>query len=475
MQQQWRSQLKKQTNKIAGVLAAIIAFSIYWLTLAPDITWAHYGIDGGDLITAVLTRGNPHPTGYPTYLLLGYLIEKIPLWPIYQRFNLFSAITMAGAVGILTTTAVCFFDTTTENENFKRLPVAIAVGLTFAFSYLVWGQATITEIYGLFLFLCALFLWTLFQGKTAWLIGLFLGLAMTAHTTGIFLLPLALYKTNRKQWSTFFLGVFIGLLPFAFLPFLSSSSSPVAWGDLRSVSGWWWLVSSQIYRGYAFSLPPEEWLSRLTDWGQIMGSQFTWAGIPLIISGFVFAKPFVRQTNLWLLVTAVIFFTFAFFYTTNDAIIFTLPAWLLLSLLLYPTYEKLGWLALALPLTLILINFETNNLKNDYMIREQTESLLAEIPDKAIIETPGDPTIFALWYFVYGEEQLTDVAPIDHDLFAFDWYRKRLQHLYPNLQGLEEDNIQRFRQLNEPNYPYCFASLAKEDLDKQRAYSLTCQ
>ncbi len=475
MRQKRRSQLKNQAGMVAGILAASMALSVYWLTLAPDINWAHYGVDGGDLITAVLTRGNPHPSGYPTYLLLGYLVEFIPLWPIAHRFNLFSAMTMAGAVGILTLTTPHTANTTSKNNHIQRLLPAAALSLTFAFSYLVWGQAIITEVYGLYLLFCAFLLWALLQKKAAWLTGSLLGLTITAHPTGIFFLPLALYKTKRRQWPTLFFGMLIGLLPFALLPFLSSGDSPVAWGDLRTVSGWWWLVSSQIYRGYAFSFPPAEWSSRAAEWGQIMGSQFTWAGLPLIILGFVFVKPSRRQTNLWLLLTAVSFFIFAFFYQTNDAIIFTLPAWLLLSLLLYPAYEKLGWLAFALPLTLILINFDTNHLKHDHLIRNHTESLLADIPDKAIVETPGDPTIFTLWYFVYGEEQRTDLIPVDRDLFAFTWYRDRLQHLHPNLQGLEEDNIQRFRQLNHLNHPYCWASLAQEDLDKHRTYSLSCQ
>ena len=65
---------------------------VYLATLAPDITWAYQGTDGGDLITAAYTLGVPHPSGYPTYVLMGWLFSKLPVGTIAWRFNfLYSA------------------------------------------------------------------------------------------------------------------------------------------------------------------------------------------------------------------------------------------------------------------------------------------------------------------------------------------------------------------------------------------------
>jgi hypothetical protein len=121
---------------------------------------------------------------------------------------------------------------------------------------------------------------------------------------------------------------------------------------------------------------------------------------------------------------------------------------------------------------LLLINFQANNLKEDHLIRTRANALLSHIPERAIVETPGDPTIFTLWYMIYAEEQRPDIIPIDSDLMAFDWYRTRLQFLYPNLTGLEQDNLTIFREQNQQNQPYCFASLTQTESNK--AYSLTC-
>ena len=49
----------------------LIAFSTYFWTLAPTITWRNDGADGGDLIAAAYTLGIAHPPGYPVYVVLG--------------------------------------------------------------------------------------------------------------------------------------------------------------------------------------------------------------------------------------------------------------------------------------------------------------------------------------------------------------------------------------------------------------------
>jgi hypothetical protein len=379
---------------------------------------------------------------------------------------------MAGAVGFVATTALHLTQTNTNKP--KACAIAITTGLTLAFSALIWGQAVITEVYGLFMLLSAAYLWSLLTQKPVWLTGFLFGLAVTAHSTGWLLLPLAIILVPRQKLGSLAIGLLLGLLPFVSLPFLVTPNSPVIWGDLGTIQGWWWLVSSQIYRGYGFSLPVSLWLARLSEWGIPVLTQFTWAGIPLIVAAFFVARAEERRLYWLLLGTAVIYFILAFYYHTNDAIIFTLPAWLLLSLLLVPIFQRLGWLAIILPLALILLNFQSNNLKDNHIIRHHVESLLLEVPDKAILETPGDPTIFTLWYIIFAEKQRPDIIPVDSDLFAFNWYRNRLKRLYPGLTGLEYDNLVRFRELNQVKRPYCFASLAQNEPNTQPDYLLSC-
>src|SRR5689334_3352659 len=74
------------------LILGVSLFIIYVRTLAPGLTWANSGSDGGDLITAAATGGIAHPTGYPLYLLLARLFQFIPLGSLAFRTNLMSAI-----------------------------------------------------------------------------------------------------------------------------------------------------------------------------------------------------------------------------------------------------------------------------------------------------------------------------------------------------------------------------------------------
>ena len=200
-------------------LSLVIALSVaYALTLAPDITWANRGADGGDLITAAATGGVAHPPGYPTYLLLARLFQQIPIGTLAFRTNLLSTV-----CGLLS--ALIVADLTrrgcTGTEKMRTLAGFLA-GLGFGLSPLLWSQAVITEVYTLHTLFVTLTLWLmplspevqlfrkgakksdLFENPSpvstrirktptsSWLDrlgGLLFGLALGNHLTVAFLLP----------------------------------------------------------------------------------------------------------------------------------------------------------------------------------------------------------------------------------------------------------------------------------------------
>ena len=85
---------------MAGPVAGALAFALYGLTLAPGLTWAHDGADGGDFLAAALIGGVAHPTGYPTYQwLLQAAIRVLPGEPAVAG-NWLSALCAALAVGL---------------------------------------------------------------------------------------------------------------------------------------------------------------------------------------------------------------------------------------------------------------------------------------------------------------------------------------------------------------------------------------
>ena len=444
--------MNRETAVVAGVTTSV-ALGVYLLTLAPDLTWSHWGGDGGELITAAVTLGIPHPPGYPTYILLGKLISLLPIRPIALAFNLFSALCIALAAGLLASTALRLPRTT------HQLP-SIAVGLSLAFAPLVWSQAVISEVYGLNLLMLALFLWSLLGKRPFWLSGLFLGLSITTHLTSLLIIPLALAYTPPANWPRLGAGILVGLMPFLALPWLATTGSPVIWGQPTTLSDWWWVVSGRIYHANAFALPAQEVWARAVVWGKLLIMQLTPVGFLLILAGLHPALTrAMRRPNVLLAATAVLYTLYAFTYATLDSTVLLLPALLLGAVLLMPALHRLRAWALLLPLALLLINFSQQDLHQGDDLRVRTETTLQQAPDHAIVLTPGNETIFTLWYFHHVEKQRPDVILVDENLFAFTWYRQQLAQTYPGLQQLAVDDWTGFIAANQASRPIIFIDL----------------
>jgi hypothetical protein len=265
-------------------------------------------------------------------------------------------------------------------------------------------------------------------------------------------------------------GLALGLTPFLLLPWLAQGDSPVIWGEPTTIAGWWWLVSGQLYHANLFSLPWSETVNRAAEWAILLAGQFTWAGLPLIVYGF-FRQPHPNlKVKISLLGTAVLFTLYALNYGISDAVVLLLPTILFMSLLLSDGLQRLGPFSLLLPAALLLINYSSVDLSKEQSVRPAATALLREAPNNAILLTPGDQTIFTLWYFQHVEGQRSDLVLMDANLLAFDWYRKRLAIQYPYIRGLEKDDISSLRRLNEKKRPFCLATL-----DPASSRSLDCQ
>lgn len=452
-------------ERLVGWGTAVLTFLIYWLTMPRDLTWQSFSSDGGELITAAVTLGIPHPPGYPTYVLLGKLISFLPIEPVAYRFHLFSALCAAGAVGLVTAVALKLF---TEFTSRPAPLLASVPGLLFAFSPLVWQQAVVAEVYSLNLLLGAAFLWALLGKRPSLFTGFLLGLSFTTHLTSLFLIPLALALTPSKAWGKFAAGMLLGTAPFLLLPLLARLGSPVIWGNPTTLAGWWWLVSGKIYQPNQFALPLTELWPRLRSWLPEFALQLGLLGWGLLAW---YGRSLKGKKWLALLGTAVFYLVYAFFYNTQDAIVLTLPAWLIFSLCLTPALGKLGKWSLILPGIAVLLHLPTQVGVNIHNIRTQAEQILITVPADAILLTSGDPDIFTLWYFHHVEENREDIILVDDKLFAFDWYRHSLQQRQPTLRALEEDNLTLFETANQPQRSICRVNISP---DSAREPTIDC-
>ncbi len=405
------------------ILAALPVFIIYCLTLAPDLTWANHGADGAELITAAATLGVPHPPGYPTYVLLGHVVSRIPLGTLPLRFNLFSALAMAAAAATASVAARRLPATGTK----YRTSGALAAALTLALLAPVWRQAIIAEVYALNLAVVALFIVALLRQWPVPAAGFLLGLSLTTHPTSLLLTPLALGLTPRRQWLRLGAAVLLGLAPLLLLPILAGQGSPVVWGEPRRLDGWWWLVTGALYRPNMLAVAAGDALARLWEWfwsAQLfVPSAMLLLDVPVLLQRASWRS---RRQPALLAATGALFLVAAATYRTDDAVVLLLPALLCAVLLLAPLLARAGPASLLLPAALLLLNFNRLDLSADREARNLAEPLLSSAPLDAILLTEGDAATFTLWYLHEVEGQRPDIVVVDRNLFGFDWYRRRL-------------------------------------------------
>ena len=187
----------------------------YVATAAPGITWANFGADGGDLVTAVTVTGVPHPTGYPTYVLLGRLFLAIPFGEPAFRVTLLSLVATSLAGG----GAAFLFARAARVRGWGSILAGLAVGLTFGLAPLPWSQAVIAEVHGLnalFLVLALLLAADLSDPDrasrsrlTVFALGLVCGLALGNHLTFALVLPavaVALWNRCKRKSAWLYFG-----------------------------------------------------------------------------------------------------------------------------------------------------------------------------------------------------------------------------------------------------------------------------
>jgi hypothetical protein len=446
---------------ILGMGTTAIVLLFYILSLASDLTWANTSADGGELITASVTLGIPHPPGYPTYVLLGKLFSFLPVGTIAFRFNLFSAVCMALATGLLSLTII------QRNRATKNIRlIAMAGALIFAFTPLTWSQAVVAEVYALNVMIVSAFLLLLFRYGANAGSGFFLGLALTTHLTSFFLVPLAILLPVKRDPLRFMAGFGSGLIPLLLLPIMATGNSPVIWGDPTTLKGWWWLLSGRLYSANV-QFPPD--LNRLL-W--LLQAVVVGPGLMLVSRSNWGVKPdlAVPATTEWrvrggLAVSIALYFLFALSYETPDTAVLLLPALLMLAILMAPLLHLLKAGALLIPILLLVLVFPAQNQRGRSEVRLIAESVLQAAPENAILLAPGDRTIFTLWYFQHVEKQRPDIYLVDSNLFAFEWYRARLEAQFPELSVPAEDDLSALQSQNRVRHAFCSVSLVQSPLE----------
>ena len=440
-----------------ALAVSIMAFVVYLATLAPGLTTANFGTDGGDLIAAARTLGIPHPSGYPTYTLLAWLFTQLPIGVIAYRVNLLSAVCAAAAIGLF----FCAARRVLPDDRYPLLLPAITA-LILAFSSLLWSQAVIAEVYALLMFFASLLLWLLIRWQDSnrdrylWLAAFALGLALGNHLTILFWVPAALIYLwpERRHWlrvRTVLPAValfVIGLSVYAYLPLAARHSPPVNWGNPQTWRGFLWVVTGEQYQQFAFGLEAAKVPGRISAWAVLLGDQFGWWGLVLSLVGAWGQWKRDRRFALFAWIWILLVFIYAFFYDTGDSHMYLLPVIMLMALWwgegiyhllglarsLRPVWQRLVLIILILlPLGSLAVHWRTVEPGDDWEAHAYVHRALDAVQPGGLIIVRADQPTFKLWYGVYAEDQRPDVQVVSGPLLAFVWYRDHIRHLYPSL------------------------------------------
>lgn len=403
----------------------LLALGVYALTLAPDLTWAHWGADGGDLVVAAVARRLPHPPGFPLYEALARAFVRLPWGSPAWRTNLLSALLAAATAATLAWTLL---------RRGVDPVIVVSTSLLLAATPLLWSQALITEVYAPAAFFAALTVaWTQetpVTSRRAFVGGCIWGWGLSVHPALIFLAPLW-GGVPRRLWASWAGGVVVGLLPYALLPLIGAGPQP--WGDVHNLAGWWDYVTARLYWGYAFALPWKALPQRFLAWLALLIRQFTPVGAALAAVG---AASLARRERLPFWRTLLAFgaaSAYALGYHTTDSLVYLTPYLIIPALWLAEgatqvvarlDVRRARWWSLALPLVALLWQWGALDLHRDTSAREWWEATLRAAPPGAVLVTAADAHTFTLWYAQEAVGARPDITVVDRDLWAQASYRQ---------------------------------------------------
>jgi hypothetical protein len=147
-------------------------------------------------------------------------------------------------------------------------------------------------------------------------------------------------------------------------------------------------------------------------------------------------------------------------YRPEDAVVFLLPVYLILSLSMAYIEPRFLRYIVVFPIIMIAISASVFSGGDTSQIENSARTLLKQAPKSAILLSPGDETFSTLTYLIYVEKLREDVILIDSNMFQFDWYRQQILTNGRNLTHLEYDQLSNFMSANALKYPVCRAALS---------------
>lgn len=462
-----------------GILAIIIPFSVYLLTLAPTVTF----FDSGEFITAIYCLGSAHSPGYPTFINYAKLFTYLPFGSFAFRVNIATAFSSALACYAVYILVAWFLESEElvsdiEFSRYYKKMTALSAALTFAFTARLWLQSNHDKPYPLVSFLAAIIFYLLLlwrehyrQGeeRPAYIyLGAFLcGLTFGAHQTIVLLLPAYAFLILSMDWRLIrrikeivlaLAFAAMGLSIHIYLPVRATRNPLLNWGDPQTYSQLMWHL---LRKGYPVEKPDRGWALL---WSQLNGfnipHEFTYVGLFVLAVGIIaFFKK--RRDEVLAYFIGLFFFFLAivgYLNTPEDLIFLTeeffTPLYLLSAVFIglglfyalrkaardipvkhlssFPIKLLAGFVLLVLPVTVCALHYVENDQHENYVAYDYAANSLRSIPQGAVLYTWGDSGAFPLWYLQGVEKMREDLDILHTPHLVFKWYLDAFPELFRN-------------------------------------------
>lgn len=434
-----------------------------------------YGGDAGDLASAIVTRGIPHPPGYPLYTALGIIAnEFIRGGTTAWRVGFLSSI--PALLALLFLFDLIFYLT-------KKLSVSLVSVLVLAFSYPFWLYSEVVEVFSLNNLFLVLLIWSFVRfahtaGKKYLYAGSFLfGLSLSHHQIILFLLPtLLIFLWRRKKllekkdlFKCLFLTV-LGWLPYLYLPIAASFNPGLNWLGVPTIDNFLGLITRSSYGTFRAGvfIGHEPLLRLFSIWGfiDLALKDFRITGVILFLLGAVCL--FRREKTLfWAFSVGLASYLFFLFYASfplgGNFIVgtferFVLPLYILVSVFiafgLVLFWQLLAGLSVRIlsrsktkivislagliffiyPAGLAVLNFpKISILKNDFTAENLGSDILSSVPEDSIILLSVDTQLFDTQYVYFSQKKWPKVKPVHFYRLLNPATAANLKKFYPDM------------------------------------------
>lgn len=411
----WTSKTSRYSPILPALATGLGTFLVYLTTVAPTVA----GNDAGRFQIAAPLLGTGHPTGYPTFILIGKLFTFLPFGDVAFRMNL-----MAAFFGAL---AAAMFLLVARELGSRTLPAAGGAFIT-AFSSTFWFQANVAEVYTMHAAFLLGTLWLMLlwrrsgDGRFLLFAALLCGVSLGNNAGMVLLAPAALILLlgGRKELSAKLLAsagaaFALGLSVYAYVPIRGFAGAWHNYGD--PVHNWadvWQLISGARFQGLMGVTPPE----LLENVGGFLYEVTAQASSPagyalgalLIAGGAGGAATLVRRdlaVGVAMLAGLAATLAYALSYQIDDVTVYYIPVYLFLALLLSVWVSALsgrtrrpelpGVSLLVVATLTVVLNHSAHDASGYYDEREYAEATLGQLPERAVLY--GKTEVIPITYF----------------------------------------------------------------------------